>query len=227
MEIQEGSVEDIKRKFREKSIHYRNFEKLSIAKSIYLDGLNDYSPLLARDICYAVDNINEGVSRAMLTSILHVGNKTSKKVFEHVSGLELPKTNKGVKAFLSSKKPIEILNPIPYTEKNHKDMKLYCYLMSNGWYTTAYGVEDNVCGLDIVIRQDATGGYNAYSKDYFNFLRYSSSKDDIKGEVEYLINKFYDGQLNLAKKDCALVLKRHLDAEKKLNAFLGYEYDGI
>lgn len=227
MEIQEGSVADIKRKFRKISTLYYNEEKLSIARAIYLDMLNDYSPLLARDICYAVEDINKGVSRAMLLSFLGTQNKASRKVFEHVSGLELPKTNKGTKAFFSSRAPIVIGTPKPYKEIFHNNMNKYCILLSNGWYTMAYGVEKNIEGLDVVIRKTATGGYEVYSKEFFNFLRYGLDEQSAIEEVKMLITKTYNGDINKLRSECNEVLNRHLENEKGLNAFLGYEYNGL
>ncbi len=66
------------------------------------------------DLLVLIENIDRPMCRDKLISWLHNGNKASRKTFECVTGLKLPKTAKETKTFLSSVSTADYKAPVPF-----------------------------------------------------------------------------------------------------------------
>jgi hypothetical protein len=157
---------------------------------------------------------------------MHSGNKTSKKVFYHLTGIELPKTNKEVLSLFASPKPIVSQGVQGYSSKKPK-LDKFCYLLQNGWFTVAYGTPFTFRGFDLMLRKDVFGYYSVYSSKYFNSLPVGGkSKEEVIENLERLCSK-YDKGIEGVEADCKIVYSKHEVLEQNLNSFLGYEYSGV
>jgi len=98
---------------KEQVDNYNDNDKIMLAHNIFMDEVGHFANHMIRLLVY-IDNIDNYMCRIELINWLHSGNKTSKKVFYHITGIKLPVTNKGT---------YEILNNI--TAEQYKDVISY------------------------------------------------------------------------------------------------------
>jgi len=115
-EQKENELKRIKENFEteleEKIKNYNNTDRLALAERIHLDILGEYYTRSARMILVIIENFDNDLYREKAKSILHLDNKASRKIFECVTGITLPKT---------LKETMNILDNI--TSKDFADMK--------------------------------------------------------------------------------------------------------
>ncbi|OME55420.1 hypothetical protein BSK59_13155 [Paenibacillus odorifer] len=137
-EFQEWMIDKIK--------SYNNNEKVELYLSIFNDAYPERhaTQLLAKTFLVYVDNIHVPQCRQALKQRLHVGNKISKKIFYHVTGVKLPNTDKETMVLLEYLTGSHYYGIVPYKVKSnsgdHKKGKDLFYRYINGiGYIEAYG----------------------------------------------------------------------------------------
>jgi len=99
--------------------NYSDDNKLDLAKDIFLDCQGDYNELYLCKLLVTIDNIDILTCKEKLKNSLYSHNKTSKKVFYHVTGIKLPTTDKGTFEILDKLK-LSDFQGIPYKKKQSK-----------------------------------------------------------------------------------------------------------
>jgi hypothetical protein len=103
---------DFKLWLEEQAAAYSNQERMDLMRTVFLNlvGASNPNP----DLLVLIENIDRPMCRNKLISWLHNGNKASRKTFECVTGLKLPKAAKETRAFLSSVSAAEYKEPLPF-----------------------------------------------------------------------------------------------------------------
>ncbi len=96
----EQAKKDFKLWLEEQSAAYSNQERMDLMRTVFLNLVGTANA--NADLLVLIENIDRPMCRDKLISWLHNGNIASRKIFECVTGLKLPKTAKETKAFLSS-----------------------------------------------------------------------------------------------------------------------------
>lgn len=99
---------------------FQDIEKFSLAKNIFLSELNQYNEYSLKKFIVLIYNIDNPKCREELVSWLHVGNKTSKKVFYHLTGIKLPTTDKETKEILRNTILNDFTGSIEYKKRKER-----------------------------------------------------------------------------------------------------------
>lgn len=187
---------------------YNNNINFELAKEIFLSELNEYNEHQLKKLLVLIDNINIPEVKEKLKSWLHCGNRTSKKVFFHITGIKLPPTDKGTHEILDSINKNNYTGIVEYKkrESHNKDIRKFYKFMKTpeSHFEEAEGEYINKYDLDLFITNNSkqwnvtegTTGFSLLSgntkKDILNKL--SSIKNDgkldlIKQQIEYLIKQ--------------------------------------
>jgi hypothetical protein len=83
----------------EQASSYSNTERLKLMEAVFLGVAGLTNP--RADLLVLIENLDNPRCKAKLISWLHMGNKASRKTFECVTGLKLPKTAKATAEYLS------------------------------------------------------------------------------------------------------------------------------
>lgn len=205
--------EQFKIELEEKIKSYSNIEKLALAEKIHFDLYNEFIPRSARMILVIIDNFDKELYKKKAKSILHLDNRASRKIFEYVTGLKLPKTLKGTMEYLdniTSKDFVDMQEFKPRKKYEQKEVKLEKFYIRKGFdgsnLTVAEGEKFNHLGLDLYIKHDkgsysiteASTGVKLIDNDAnkSKLLKTLKEKvnndtiDIIKKNVEILLNKY-------------------------------------
>ena len=123
---------------------YKNTPIEAMCKAIfdYCYGENLYQPCV--DVVILAKDIENPLSRQELIARLHNDNKGSIKIFEHFTGIKLPKNQKERVEFLATVKPEQYSEMIEFKPRakangEHKAEKYYKYMRADKNYVEAYG----------------------------------------------------------------------------------------
>ena len=108
----EQTKRDFKLWLEDQATAYSNQERMDLMRTVFINLVGVSNP--RTDLLVLIENIDKPICRDKLISWLHSGNKASRKTFECVTGLKLPKTAKETKAFLSSLSATDYKAPVPF-----------------------------------------------------------------------------------------------------------------
>lgn len=100
--------------------NYSNVEKFNLAKEIFLQELGQYAEYQLKKLLVLIENIDKPLCKDKLISWLHSGNRTSKKVFYHVTGIKLATTDKATKEILNSISSKDYIGSVAYKKRKDK-----------------------------------------------------------------------------------------------------------
>ena len=159
----------------EQAENYNKNTKLDLAKTIFESEQGDYNELYLYKLLVTIDNIDIFACKEKLKSSLYSHNKTSKKVFYHVTGIKLPVTDKGTMEILDGLTLSSYQGIIPYKKKqlkinNNNDTKtqskapitetFYKSIRKpSPHYEECTGIPLSKYGLDMFITQFSDGTY--------------------------------------------------------------------
>ena len=160
----------------EQTENYSDNTKLDLAKSIFESEQGDYNELYLCKLLVLIDNINILACKEKLKNYLYSHNKTSKKVFYHMTGVKLPSTDKGTFEIIDSLTLPSYQGIIPYKKKqskvNNNNNDTQTQLKSpitetfyksirkpSPHYEECTGIPLNKYGLDMFITQYSDGTY--------------------------------------------------------------------
>jgi hypothetical protein len=110
------AVEQAQKEFdlwlEEQAAVYSNQERMDLMRTVFLNLVGGSNPNAG--LLVLIETIDRPMCREKLISWLHIGNKASRKTFECVTGLKLPKTAKETRALLSSVSAEDYKAPVPF-----------------------------------------------------------------------------------------------------------------
>lgn len=111
---------------------YNDIEKIELAKNIYMDIISQYDFNYIKKVLTLIDNYNkEECKQYLIENILHLHNKASRKVFECITGIKLPKTQKSTIELLNNITSKDFTKPIEYNKKIVKEKVLSKFYKRN------------------------------------------------------------------------------------------------
>lgn len=131
-ELNQKQEQEFKNWLESETKIYNNNDKLNLAKEIFLYEQGGCSDQQLKKLLILIDNIDNSLCRENLISWLHCGNKTSKKVFYHVTGIKLPSTDKDTKRILETltlNDYIGIIDYKPRKKAEEKELKTFYKMM--------------------------------------------------------------------------------------------------
>lgn len=101
---------------------YEGTTKGNLMESVFIDKYGEFTHRAAAyEMLVCIDNIDNTRCRDTLKRRLHTDNKASRKVFECVTGLKLPKNNKKTQEFLSGVQKSDYKEMIPYKARSKSE----------------------------------------------------------------------------------------------------------
>jgi hypothetical protein len=97
---------------QEQAAAYSNQDLMGLMKSVFMSLVGVSAP--NAELLVLIENIDNPMCKQELISRLHNGNPASRKTFECVTGLNLPKTMKGTKSFLSAVSAADYRDATPF-----------------------------------------------------------------------------------------------------------------
>jgi hypothetical protein len=121
------------------SAAYSNQERMDLMRTVFINLVGASNP--NTDLLVLIENIDKPMCRDKLISWLHTGNKASRKTFECVTGLKLPKTAKDTRVFLSSVSVADYKAPVPFKMRRSatKTPSEPFYILSRDGYKEVMG----------------------------------------------------------------------------------------
>lgn len=110
--------DDFKIWLEEESKKYDNEKNIALAKKIYLEYIGQSNNDMINRILTLIDNMDNIHCKDTLINWLHNDNKASIKVFECITGLKLPKTNKERREYLRGLSKSDYKESIEFTPRN-------------------------------------------------------------------------------------------------------------
>lgn len=110
--------------------NYNDNNKMILMQNIWIDEIGSFKGDMIKLLVY-IDNIDDSKyghwCKECLIDWLHLGNKTSKKVFYHITGIKLPSTNKGTYEILNNITKSQYKGIVPYKkrQKHEKDIQTF------------------------------------------------------------------------------------------------------
>ena len=121
----EAEKEEFKIWLAETSKMYNGTTRGNLVERIYLDVYGEFRfPLRAFELLVCIDNIEKSLCREELKARLHTDNKASRKVFQCVTGLKLPNTNRDTMAFLDSVQKSDYQDAVEYKTRKKPEKQL-------------------------------------------------------------------------------------------------------
>ena len=192
----------------EQAENYSDNAKLDLAKSIFESEQGDFNELYLCKLLVAIDNIDILACKDKLKNSLYSHNKTSKKVFYHLTGVKLPATDKGTMEILDSLTLSSYQGIIPYKRKQSKVnndthpqtpiTETFYKLISkpSPHYEKVIGIPISEFGLDMFIIQDVNGLYNLSEAKSGLLIASESSKKKLMEKAKEIINKYGIKRIN-------------------------------
>ncbi|EKS4345196.1 hypothetical protein QB607_003200 [Clostridium botulinum] len=122
-ELKEKQKQEFKEWIMKEIQNYNNDKKYNLAKKIFINENGKYLESVLKKLLILIENINNSLCREELISWLHIGNKASKKVFYHITGVKLPTTNKGTVSVLEKLNSNDYLGMIEYKPRKKSQQK--------------------------------------------------------------------------------------------------------
>lgn len=128
----------------DKALTYPLNKRAKLQDQIFMDIYGETQPFNRRSLVL-IDHFDNPVCKEHLCPYLHTDNKASRKLFECLTGLKLPKSNKETREFIAGITSTDFKDPILYKKrKQPKEKELECfYTARNGVNGTEY---DQVMG---------------------------------------------------------------------------------
>ncbi|BAO04961.1 uncharacterized protein CBO05P1_242 [Clostridium botulinum B str. Osaka05] len=128
-ELKEKQKQEFKKWIMKEIENYNNIDKLNLAKEIFSHENGRYLESVLKKLLIFIENINNPLCKEELISWLHIGNKASKKVFYHITGIKLPITNKETTSLLEKLNSNDYIGMIEYkprkTPQQQKELKTF------------------------------------------------------------------------------------------------------
>lgn len=101
---------------------YEGTTKANLMESVFIDKYGEFTHRAAAyEVLVCIDNIDNTRCRDTLKHRLHTDNKASRKVFECVTGLKLPKSNKETQEFINGVQKSDYKEMIPYKARSKSE----------------------------------------------------------------------------------------------------------
>lgn len=204
--------EQFKIELEEKIKSYSNIEKLALAEKIHFDLYNEFIPRSARMILVIIDNFDKELYKKKAKSILHLDNKASRKIFEYVTGLKLPKTLKGTMEYLdniTSKDFVgiqEFKTRKKYEKQEIKLEKFYVRMGIGGLkLAVAEGEKINHLGLELFIKYSPKGYSVTEVTTGLQLIGENTNKQEL---IKTLKNKITSDNINTIKENIKTTIER-------------------
>jgi len=188
----------------EQAENYSDNAKLDIAKSIFLDCQGDYNEVYQCKLLVLIDNIDNPMCIDRLKNSLYSHNKTSKKVFYHVTGVRLPATDKGTMDILDGLTLSSYQGIIPYKKKQSKannneqsatpksqitETFYKSIRKPSPHYEECTGIPLNKYGLDMFITQYSDGTYQLSEAKSGMLMIDADTKKKLMDKLKDIINQ--------------------------------------
>ena len=128
----------------DKALTYEPNNRAKLQDEIFADIYGDIQPFQRRSLVL-IDHFDDPVCKGHLCPYLITQNKGTRKLFECLTGLKLPKTNKETQEFIAGITSADFKDPIPYKKRRQpkeKELERF-YTARNGVNGTEY---DQVMG---------------------------------------------------------------------------------
>lgn len=122
-ELKEKQKQEFKKWIMKEIENYNNIDKLNLAKEIFLHENGRYLESVLKKLLIFIENINNPLCKKELISWLHIGNKASKKVFYHITGIKLPTINKETISMLEKLTSNDYIGMIEYKPRKKPQQK--------------------------------------------------------------------------------------------------------
>ena len=125
---QEKEKENFKSWMRSAAEMYIGTSKGNMMEKIFIDKLGEFKcPVRAFELLACIDNIDDNpLCREELKSRLHTDNVASRKTFECVTGLKLPKNNRDTQEFIDNLKKSDYHEMVEYKVRKKLDKTEEC-----------------------------------------------------------------------------------------------------
>jgi len=184
----------------EQAENYSDNTKLDLAKTIFESEQCDYNELYLCKLLVTIDNIDITACKEKLKNSLYSHNKTSKKVFYHITGIKLPSTDKGTMEIIDGLTMLDFKGIIPYKKKqfkanNNEQPKLpitevfYKSIRKpSPHYEECAGIPLNKYGLDMFITQYSDGTYQLSEAKSGMLMIDADTKKKLMDKLKDIIN---------------------------------------
>jgi len=224
-EKEEAERASFKMWLRSSAEMYEGTTKGNLMEQIFVDKYGEFTNRIgAYETLVNIDNIDNDRCRQALKERLHTDNKASRKVFECVTGLKLPKTNKETMEFLDNVQKSDYKEMVEYRTrvKNEKadaadeDNTRVFYILEFDpkekeklpVYTKILAEPITKKGFDCFIHEMPDGRYGISSVECGMRLSAGNTKAQAVKELKRVINKYGE-----------IALRKHIeDAVKRFGA---------
>jgi hypothetical protein len=192
-EAKEQAEKDFSNWLDNQAKNYNSDDKLNLAKEIFLQELGQYNEYSLRKLLILIDNIDNENCRTNLISWLHVGNKTSKKVFYHITGIKLSSIDKETRQILKSVSSSDYTGMIAYKKRKSKSeptLEKFYKLVGNSdnlCFEEVLAESINKYGLELFLIK-TNSGYNLSEARCGRNLTTGNTKEQIFEQLESFIN---------------------------------------
>ena len=190
----------------EQAENYSDNTKFDIAKYIFLYYQGDYNELYLCKLLVTIDNIDILACKEKLKSSLYSHNKTSKKMFYHITGIKLPSTDKGTMEILDSLILSSYQGIVPYKKKqskaNNSNNDTQTQIKSpitetfyksirkpSPHYEECTGIPLSKYGLDMFITQHSDGTYQLSEAKSGMLMINADTKKKLMDKLKDIINQ--------------------------------------
>lgn len=159
-QAEKEKIESFDKWILEQLKNYSDKKKINLQKVIFLD-LNGRCNLSMRKLLVLIDNIDNPIAKLKLIDMLHNSNIASRKTFEYITGLNLPKTKKEMLLFFERITSDDFKETREYKPRKmlvDKNKKVF-YINIDGNFYEALGEPFNICGLDLFITNYSKNEY--------------------------------------------------------------------
>lgn len=161
-ELQEEKKQEFKNWLSLEAAKYSNVEKIALSKEIWLGELNEYHESYVNPLLVLIDNINDPLCREALKNRLHSGNTTSKKVFSCITGVILPRTDKGTYEILETINKEDYTTMLGYKKRKEagevrQEIFYKLFTIPEVVFKECYGEPVNKYGLNMFLCKEKNG----------------------------------------------------------------------
>jgi len=185
----------------EQAENYSDNTKLDLAKTIFESEQCDYNELYLCKLLVTIDNIDITACKEKLKNSLYSHNKTSKKVFYHITGIKLPSTDKGTMEIIDGLTLSSYQGIIPYKKKqsksnNNNDTQTETFYKlirrhSSYHFESVTGSPITKHGLEMFITQDEYGDYQlSESKSGVLIIANVYTKKELMSKLKSLVDQY-------------------------------------
>lgn len=164
-------------------------EEMELAKNIFLDINKTYNVKYCEELIALIKNFDFLACGERVISILHNDNKASIKVFECMTGLELPKSYKKRTEYLRGISVSDFKGALTYKpEAVRENEEIFYISMSHGDWNGVRAEPVSKYGLDMFIFEDESGWNLSEAKSGLNILKWVS-KEAVLREFDKMIKE--------------------------------------